>query len=402
MAQTSRFWDGTVTGDATTAPYDAATEFAKALGSAAGAFGVPTNFGGVCRGELNQLAVTGATSPIAIASGRAIVYGTWYENDAAVSQAIATPAVSSRIDVIVLRKSWVAQTVRIAVVTGVEGGGAPALTQTAGVTWDIPLTGLFITTGGAITLLDARQFIPYHGNQSAEGGIVHNYTQMTGSAPTMYEVSTELRHNFWDEFDALGSLASSQPTLADDHYTRVGTATSVTILPDANGDTYCSIGGSSTAVGIDQGLTTRVRQMHTLKNPEFKSIIGQQTAPIGGTVEWVAGLMDNVATTGQQNGIYFRSVNSGNWFLVCRAAGVETTVNMGIAPSGTKISLELRVGATGTSVQGYVNGALTGLAITTNIPSLLMTPIARCDNRAATVTTAGIIRLFGWGWRGDR
>lgn len=118
--------------------------------------------GGVFRGELNMLAVTGTVSPVSIATGRALIDGTWYENDAAVTVAIPTPSVSTRIDRIVLRKSWAAQTVRITRIAGTEGAAAPAMTQTPGVTWDFPLAQAAITTGGVITVTDDRRFRGEH------------------------------------------------------------------------------------------------------------------------------------------------------------------------------------------------------------------------------------------------
>jgi hypothetical protein len=159
MAETSRFWDGTSTGDATAAPYDAATEFAGVLKSIIAAAALQPDEGGVLAGQLNECATSGAATPISVAAGRAICYGTWYQADAAVSVAVPSPGASTRIDRIVLRKDWAAQTVRVTRIAGVEGGGAPALTQTAGVTWDTPLYQLSITTLGVITLTDQRRWI---------------------------------------------------------------------------------------------------------------------------------------------------------------------------------------------------------------------------------------------------
>lgn len=153
MAETSRFWDGTITGDAVIAPYDAATEFAGVQRSLAGGGGVPTNVSGVFK-ELNNLyvAVAGGVSPASVATGRAIVDGTWYQSDTAVNVAIPTPGAATRIDRIVLRKDFAAQTVRVTRIAGVEGGGTPALVQVAGVTWDAPLAVASITTGGVVTV----------------------------------------------------------------------------------------------------------------------------------------------------------------------------------------------------------------------------------------------------------
>lgn len=116
------------------------------------------NKGGVFFGELNSLApATVGTSPVTIDTGAAIVFGSIYENTASVNVAIPTPAGATRIDRIVLRKSWSAQTVRITRIAGAEGGAAPAMTQTEGVTWDIPLAQATITTGGAVTVSDSRE-----------------------------------------------------------------------------------------------------------------------------------------------------------------------------------------------------------------------------------------------------
>lgn len=157
MAEISRFWDGLVTGDAVESPYDAATDFARVIASIADSFG-KTNRGGVCN-EDNDLEVSGVATPVQVDTGSAIVYGTWYNNSAAVSVAIPTPAAATRIDRIVIRKSWAAQTARITRIAGAEGGAAPAMTQAVGVTWDIPLASVSITTGGVITVTDNRELL---------------------------------------------------------------------------------------------------------------------------------------------------------------------------------------------------------------------------------------------------
>lgn len=155
MTELSRPWAGTVTGDA--GPYSDQhwTDIWDALFAREGADV------GVLQGVLSELAVTGAVSPVSVAAGAAMVNGTWYRSSGAVTVAVPTPAVSTRIDRIVLRKSWAAQTVRITRIAGVEGGGAPALVQSDGITWDIPLAQASITTGGAITLTNQRVFTKF-------------------------------------------------------------------------------------------------------------------------------------------------------------------------------------------------------------------------------------------------
>lgn len=166
MTQLSRFWNGTTVGDATDAPYDAPDEFAAVLRSLNGA-NANSNRSGVCRGELNLLAVTaaGGISPIQVDTGRAFVHGTWFENDAAVSFNIdPTPATQSRIDYVILRKTWATQQVRLAILKGTDAvvPVAPTLTQntTTGI-WEFPLYQLTIVPAGTITLVDVRQYVPY-------------------------------------------------------------------------------------------------------------------------------------------------------------------------------------------------------------------------------------------------
>ena len=103
--------------------------------------------------------MTGASSPVAVNTGEAYDYGFPYFNTASVNVAIPTPASNTRIDLVVLRANWSAQTVRITRIAGTEGAGAPSLVQSDGTTWDIPLAQASITTGGTITVTDTREFI---------------------------------------------------------------------------------------------------------------------------------------------------------------------------------------------------------------------------------------------------
>lgn len=115
---------------------------------------------GVVRGFQGELH---ATNPLAntvrVDTGGALVKGRPYWNTAAVDVEIPTPVGDTRVDRIVLRSSWSAQTVRITRLAGTEGSGAPPLTQTDGVTWDIPLWQVTITPAGEITLTDERSWL---------------------------------------------------------------------------------------------------------------------------------------------------------------------------------------------------------------------------------------------------
>lgn len=84
-----------------------------------------------------------------------------------------------------------------------------------------------------------------------------------------------------------------------------------------------------------------------------------------------SGFIDTVSAE-STDGVFFRythSVNSGKWQAVTRANSVETAVDTGItAAINTDYKLEVRVNATGTSADFYINGTLTN-TITTNIPT---------------------------------
>lgn len=165
MTENSIFWSTTDVGDGPAAGFSSSNIFEVYRSLLTGSVGA--NYGGVSPDYLNELAVSGATSPVSVATGAALVYGIPYFNSASVNVTVPTPASSTRIDRIVLRADWSAQTVRITRVAGIEGAGsAPALAQSAGVTWDIPLARVTITTAGSITLTDDRQFLSLIGDSA--------------------------------------------------------------------------------------------------------------------------------------------------------------------------------------------------------------------------------------------
>lgn len=120
---------------------------------------------GVSVGVLNELAVTGIATPLAVGSGSAICYGL-YVNDANTTIAVTTPAIGTTGGRVVLRTNWAgtggagleART-RIAVKMSADGNPAiPALTQAFGTTWEISLANFLVTTLGVITVTDERTF----------------------------------------------------------------------------------------------------------------------------------------------------------------------------------------------------------------------------------------------------
>ena len=167
MTQTSLFWNGTSTGDADTwtrdggyhMAYDGESPwvdlFMRTLLNG-------TGNRGVLDGWLNELAVTGVATPVQVDTGAGIIHGLFYENDAALNVAVPSPVSDTRIDRIVVRRDWEAQTARVTRLVGLEGGVAPAITQSvdSGI-YDIPLAQLSVTTGGVIAVTDEREFCTF-------------------------------------------------------------------------------------------------------------------------------------------------------------------------------------------------------------------------------------------------
>lgn len=155
MTEKSYYWDGTVTGDASLAPYS--TEIYNALlwylllSSSVNE--------GYISGFEDELEVIGVATAVSVGIGAAIVNGTFYRNSLPLSFAIDTPTTNPRIDTIVLRKSWASQKVRLALLAGAENASptAPALAQLDLLVWEIPLANILITTAGVIVVTDRRE-----------------------------------------------------------------------------------------------------------------------------------------------------------------------------------------------------------------------------------------------------
>lgn len=176
MAELSILWETVSgTGDSSTSGYTDTLMFQlfRSL------FSRTANLGGVTPDFQNELAVTGASSPVAVNTGAGLVYGIPYFNSASVNVVIATPGASTRVDRIVLRASWAAKTVRITRIAGTEGAGAPAMTQIGGTTWDIPLATVSITTGAVITVTDGREWL-----DGAGDGTIDSTKLATGAVTT--------------------------------------------------------------------------------------------------------------------------------------------------------------------------------------------------------------------------
>jgi len=111
----------------------------------------------------------------------------------------------------------------------------------------------------------------------------------------------------------------------------------------------------------------------------------------------VCGLGTANDTQGDQaNGIYFQLLSSDtNWHLVTANASTRTRVDTGIAyAANTWYKLQIQINDAGTSVQALINGATAGSAITTNIPTVALSPLVKVDGVAGGTASDTDIDLF--------
>jgi hypothetical protein len=157
MAEKSFPWTNNATGDGTSGGYTA-LEWSEIWRKAFLGGGEASQ--GVCKGVDNELAVTGTASPLAVNTGAAFVYGKFYQNTASVNLTVSTPVVGTTGGHVILRLDWTAQTVRLVAVRNTDGvNSTPSLTQSTSTQWEIRLATFTITTGGVITVTDARAYV---------------------------------------------------------------------------------------------------------------------------------------------------------------------------------------------------------------------------------------------------
>lgn len=163
MTQTSYFWNGT-TGDASAAPWNE-DEFSDILRML---FLYEEDSEGIIGGYGNMLTVSNPVgTTIRVGTGAALVYSRFYENTANLDFVRSAPGSNTDWYRWVIRVNWSAKTVRSTFIgpNNAVGPSYPALTRTYGVTWEIPLADVSITSGGVVTITDQRQFTRANGYQ---------------------------------------------------------------------------------------------------------------------------------------------------------------------------------------------------------------------------------------------
>lgn len=169
MTQLSGYWttSGTPSGDQQSSYTQAQ------LAKAAGIFAACNGWEGVASDYLNELAGTSPSSlTTRLNTGGAIVDGLWYYNDSATLDLTHDSTLSIRTDMVVLRASWSAFTVRATIIKGTDGSATPpSIIQTSGTTYDIALYEAAIDSGGNVVLTDVRTFGQVGTNGIEDGSV---------------------------------------------------------------------------------------------------------------------------------------------------------------------------------------------------------------------------------------
>lgn len=110
---------------------------------------------GIAPSLLNLLGISFTTNTATINTGAALVDGKPYYNDASVNITVpsAVGGGNTRIDRIVLRADWTAQTIRLTRIAGTDAASptAPAVTTSSGSTYDVLLYQVRVNTSGTVT-----------------------------------------------------------------------------------------------------------------------------------------------------------------------------------------------------------------------------------------------------------
>lgn len=153
MTEISRPWNGTIIGDA--GPYSDADwhelyRYIIGLGGNRANTGVFLGSGTPPNNGLRVTEQSPAAAGVNVLSGSALVQGIAYFTDATEAFAVAVNASGNpRIDTIVVQADYALQECRLALIQGtpVATPVAPALTQVAGVMWEIPVANIAVANG---------------------------------------------------------------------------------------------------------------------------------------------------------------------------------------------------------------------------------------------------------------
>lgn len=366
MTQKSYLWDSGGGGDASPhSESDTALMFS----------GLSSN-NGVMPGYLNELAPSVVGASIRVATGFAVVDGHPYHNDANVDTAITTPAIGTTGHRIVLRASWGAtQTVRIFDIANTDGTAAiPAATTTSGTTYDVTLCTLTITTGGVITMTDARTFLlaalnpAFNEMLQLGGGNLKRPTGLTGQGRTS-TFRWDARKGASVIQDA--GLGGYNAIMGEACIYSAGNFNPITSL--TGGVLTLNTGADASTFGIGAIRSVSNTQSGNPavapdRSPWARIRVNPTAGGHANVTTWDVGWMDGSGVGATNNGAYLRRNTTGNLFFVTRQGGAETTTDMG---AGTDAQRWFDIWTPDAGVTWYCYDHTTGTLAThtTNVPT---------------------------------
>ncbi len=151
----------------------------------------------------SMLAVTQATPAamsVVVGTGDAWIQGTWYQNSAAKTLTVTTAhATLTRIDRVIVRIDWAANTAGVMMLDGTAGSGIPTPLTQGSSTWEISLAKVTVA-GGATSIATANitdeRYTTYCGIAACNAGFPHQ------EADGSYDFSSRLIHNVTDPVSA--------------------------------------------------------------------------------------------------------------------------------------------------------------------------------------------------------
>lgn len=347
MTQTSRPWQSTTPGDA--GPYSASNwhqlyQHIIGLGGLRANIGVFLGSGIPPNEGLRVQEQSPVSSSIDILSGAALVQGLAYINTTTESFVIAANASGNpRIDTVVVRADYALQTARLTVIQGTPAASPspPALTQSAGIMWDIPLADIAVADSFT-TITNANITPRYEWANAAPGvyldGILNN------SGVTLEDGDVVV----WDNTAA---RAVTTTTTADDKQAagvwRGRTAAAGYGRVQTKGIGYIRT-NAATAIGDSLATSTTARQAAINNNSLINKRLGRALEITSGAglaladidVQYLAGrnfvlIRDEKATNTAP-----ASITSGGWRV--RELNTEVIDTAGIAslPGSNRIRLE--------------------------------------------------------------
>lgn len=186
MTQYSQPWGGTSVGHATRAPYtdeEWAEMYRFLLRANHADVGPLYGSGGIADSGLTVQQTTVASTTVDITAGTALVRGRWYRSDATVNLAVASNISGNpRIDTIILRADYLAQTITLVTLQGTAAPSpvAPTLTQSDGITWEVPLADIAVANGFA-TIVNANITPRRHYANAADGVYLYDMLNNSGA-----------------------------------------------------------------------------------------------------------------------------------------------------------------------------------------------------------------------------